>query len=82
VEYSPLIVLGLPLLLLMFFLMAVLVRVKLGHRFCFGKLRPGLKGKPVEMLKFRSMTDERDANGKLLVDSERLTRFGKFLRSF
>jgi lipopolysaccharide/colanic/teichoic acid biosynthesis glycosyltransferase len=44
-------------------------------------MRPGLHGKPFVMLKFRTMTDQRDANGELLPDDLRLTRFGKWLRS-
>ena len=45
------------------------------------KRQPGLYAKPFEMIKFRTMTDERDSDGKLLPDSVRLTHFGKFLRS-
>ena len=61
--------------------LAVLVRVKLGTPIFFRQLRPGLHGKPFTMVKFRTMTDARDASGALLPDADRLTRFGKFLRA-
>jgi lipopolysaccharide/colanic/teichoic acid biosynthesis glycosyltransferase len=57
------------------------VRLKLGTPVFFRQQRPGLHGKPFRMVKFRTMTDARDAQGNLLPDAERLTRFGKFLRS-
>ena len=60
---------------------AVLARSWLGTPVVFRQVRPGLKGQPFTILKFRTMTDARDANGRLLHDSERLTRFGRFLRS-
>lgn len=60
---------------------AVVVRWKLGRPVLFRQKRPGKDGKPFELLKFRTMTDERDERGRLLDDSERLTRFGRFLRS-
>ena len=60
---------------------AILVRVKLGTPVFFRQVRPGLNGQPFEMIKFRSMTDARDASGELLPDSERLPRFGKLLRA-
>ena len=47
----------------------------------FKQVRPGLAGKPFTMMKFRSMTDERDEQGNLLPDAVRLTKFGRFLRS-
>ena len=62
-------------------LLALLVRTKLGSPVFFRQTRPGLHGKPFEMLKFRTMTDARDAQGELLPDSERLPPFGRFLRS-
>jgi len=46
----------------------------------FKQKRPGLHGKPFTIYKFRTMTDERDGNGALLPDGERLTRIGRFLR--
>ena len=60
---------------------ALLVRVRLGYPVLFRQMRPGLHGKPFELIKFRTMSNERDAEGALLPDAERLTRFGRFLRS-
>ncbi|MEW4449562.1 sugar transferase [Qipengyuania sp. JC766] len=60
---------------------ALLVRFRLGSPVLFRQTRPGLHGKPFEILKFRTMTDGRDAQGELLPDSRRLTDFGRFLRS-
>ena len=60
---------------------ALLVRVKLGSPVLFSQLRPGYHEKIFRMYKFRSMTDERDENGKLLPDEVRLTPFGAKLRS-
>jgi len=62
-------------------IVAILVRLKLGSPVLFVQTRPGLAGKPFRMCKFRSMSDERDANGDLLPDDVRLGRFGKLLRS-
>ena len=61
--------------------LAWLVRRKLGSPVLFRQIRPGLEGKQFEMVKFRTMTDERDASGALLPDAQRLTPFGRFLRS-
>ncbi len=58
---------------------ALLVRVKLGSPVLFRQVRPGLHGNPFTIYKFRTMTDERDADGNLLPDGERLTRFGGLL---
>lgn len=60
---------------------AILVGTRLGSPVLFRQVRPGLHGKPFEMLKFRSMTNAVDSNGNLLPDSVRLTPFGRFLRS-
>lgn len=60
---------------------AILVRVKLGSPVIFKQDRPGLNGKVFELYKFRSMTDKKDEKGNLLPDEERLTHFGKVLRS-
>ena len=60
---------------------ALLVRVKLGSPVLFKQQRPGKDGRLFMMYKFRTMTDERDGEGNLLPDAERLTRFGKLLRS-
>ena len=58
-----------------------LVRRKLGSPVFFRQVRPGMNGKPFEMVKFRTMTDERGPDGQLLPDAVRLTPFGRFLRS-
>ena len=58
-----------------------LVRCKLGSPVLFRQLRPGLHGRPFRMVKFRTMTDERGADGELLPDAPRLTSFGRFLRA-
>ena len=60
---------------------ALLVRTKLGSPVLFHQERPGKDGKIFRLYKFRSMTDARDENGELLPDDERLTRFGRLLRS-
>ncbi len=60
---------------------ALLVRRWLGAPVLFTQVRPGLYGQPFKMVKFRTMTDARDAAGNLLPDADRLTRFGRFLRS-
>ena len=60
---------------------AILVRVKLGSPILFAQDRPGLNGKIFKLYKFRSMTDKKDKEGKLLPDNDRLTAFGKKLRS-
>ena len=60
---------------------AVAVRVKLGSPVIFRQKRPGLDERIFEIYKFRTMTDERDAEGNLLSDEERLTPLGQFLRS-
>ena len=57
------------------------VKKNLGSPVLFRQVRPGLYGKPFEMIKFRTMKDAVDANGQPLPDSERLTAFGKMLRS-
>ncbi|NNH34604.1 sugar transferase [Acinetobacter sp. NIPH 2377] len=57
------------------------VRKNLGSPVLFRQVRPGLHGKPFEMIKFRSMKDAVDAQGNPLPDSERLTPFGKMLRA-
>lgn len=61
--------------------LAALVRVKLGSPVLFHQERPGRHEKIFKLYKFRSMTDEKDAEGNLLPDEVRLTRFGKLLRS-
>lgn len=59
----------------------VLVRIKLGKPAIFKQQRPGKNEKIFTLYKFRTMTDEKDENGKLLHDEKRLTKFGKMLRS-
>ena len=62
-------------------IIALLVRVKLGSPIIFKQARPGLHGQIFNMVKFRSMTSETDAQGNLLPDAQRLTSFGQFLRA-
>lgn len=62
-------------------LLGLLVMVNLGSPMLFRQQRPGRYGKPFMMYKFRTMTSARDAEGRLLPDELRLTRFGRFLRS-
>lgn len=64
-----------------YLVVAFLVRVKLGSPVIFCQKRPGRDGKIFKLYKFRTMTDARDENGRLLPDEERVTRFGKALRS-
>jgi len=66
-----------PVLLALF----VMVRWKLGVPVLFRQVRPGVGGKPFKMMKFRTMTGERGADGELLPDEQRLVPFGQFLRS-
>ena len=68
-------------LLPIFFLLALLAKITIGTPIFFFQKRPGLHGKAFIMIKFRSMTNARNADGSMLLDSERLTRFGRFLRS-
>jgi sugar transferase EpsL len=62
-------------------LTALLVRIQLGGPILFRQQRPGYKGRPFHIFKFRTMTDRFAPDGSLLPDSERLTRFGRVLRS-
>lgn len=73
---TGLVLLGVPLLML-----ALVVRWKLGSPVLFSQVRPGLGGQPFTMYKFRTMTDERGPDGELLPDGQRLTTFGRLLRS-
>ncbi|OYD52104.1 sugar transferase [Acidovorax kalamii] len=75
-SFGLLLALALPLLLLW-----GLVRCKLGSPVLFRQIRPGQHGRPFMMVKFRTMTDERGADGELLPDVQRLTSFGRFLRA-
>ena len=65
----------------LYIVLALLIKIKLGGPVLFKQERPGLNGKIFTMYKFRSMTDGRDKNGKLLSDSERVTSFGRVLRA-
>jgi lipopolysaccharide/colanic/teichoic acid biosynthesis glycosyltransferase len=65
----------------LYLILAVLVRVKLGSPVLFNQARPGKDEKIFNMYKFRTMTDEKDAEGNLLPDEVRLTAFGKMLRA-
>lgn len=65
----------------LYIIVAILVRVKLGSPVLFTQPRPGKDEKIFKLYKFRTMTDARDENGKLLPDDVRLTKFGKALRS-
>ena len=66
-----------PLMLIIY----ILVRIKLGKPAIFKQERPGKDEKIFTLYKFRTMTDEKDENGNLLPDEQRLTKFGKILRS-
>lgn len=61
--------------------LAIVVKLRLGGDIFFSQLRPGLHGRPFLLLKFRSMTQERGPDGELLPDAQRLTPFGRWLRS-
>ena len=70
-------VLLLPILAMIY----ILVRILIGSPVFFRQMRPGLNGRPFLMIKFRTMTDAKDATGQYLPDADRLTKLGKFLRS-
>lgn len=76
VTTMALLLLGLPLLFLIW-----QVRCKLGSPVFFRQTRPGLHGRPFNMVKFRTMTAACGADGQLLPDADRLTPFGRFLRA-
>lgn len=63
------------------FLLAILITIKLGSPVLFRQIRPGFNALPFEMLKFRTMTESTDKDGNLIPDAQRLTNFGRFLRS-
>lgn len=65
----------------LYIILAVLVRIKLGSPVLFTQDRPGKDEKIFKLYKFRTMTDEKDANGNLLPDEVRLTKFGRLLRA-
>ena len=76
-----LVALSLPLVLPLATLIGAAVWLFIGKPLVFRQLRPGLHGRPFQLLKFRTMTDARDAAGRLLPDDQRLTAFGRLLRS-
>jgi len=76
VSAALLILLSIPLIVL-----ALVVLVQFGRPVIFTQARPGLRGKVFKLVKFRTMTNERDADGSLLPDEDRLPPFGKFLRT-
>jgi lipopolysaccharide/colanic/teichoic acid biosynthesis glycosyltransferase len=76
ISSAALLVLSVPLAVLAWF-----IRWRLGRPVLFCQARPGLQGHPFTMVKFRTMTNARGADGDLLPDSQRLTAFGRFLRS-
>ena len=65
----------------LYLIVAILVRINLGSPVLFRQKRPGKDGKIFEMYKFRSMLNAKNQDGELLPDTERLTKFGRFLRS-
>lgn len=65
----------------LYLIVAILVRINLGSPVLFRQKRPGKDGKIFEMYKFRSMSNAKNQDGELLPDTERLTKFGRFLRS-
>ena len=62
-------------------IVALLVRVNLGSPVLFRQTRPGLNGEPFGIIKFRSMSDECDSEGKLIPEADRIGRFGHFIRT-
>jgi lipopolysaccharide/colanic/teichoic acid biosynthesis glycosyltransferase len=74
-------VLGLIIILPLMFLVSLLVWIFLGIPILFRQPRPGYKGRPFVIYKFRTMTNRTGPDGNLLPDAERLTLFGRFLRS-
>jgi sugar transferase EpsL len=74
--------LGLVLISSLLLILAVLVWFNLGSPIFFKQRRPGLHGKPFDIYKFRTMTNQKDQKGRLLSDQARLTRLGRFLRAF
>jgi lipopolysaccharide/colanic/teichoic acid biosynthesis glycosyltransferase len=76
-----LVVIAAPLWVPLLLVTAAVVRIVLGTPVFFRQVRPGLHGRPFELIKFRTMTDGRDAYGAPLSDAERLTVLGRVLRS-
>ena len=65
----------------LFLVLMILARISIGSPIFFRQERAGQGQKPFYLMKFRTMTNEKDSEGNLLPDSQRLTRFGKFLRN-
>ncbi len=72
----------LPLILPALAVLGCALRLSIGSPVLFRQLRPGVFGKPFKIYKFRTMNDARDANGELLPDEFRITRIGKYIRSW
>lgn len=64
-----------------FLILILIIYIKIGAPVVFSQMRPGQDARPFLMVKFRTMTDARDSSGQLLPDADRLTDFGRFLRS-
>jgi sugar transferase EpsL len=75
------VVISAPVWLLVLGVSALVVRRRLGSPAIFAQQRPGLRGRPFTMVKLRTMTDARNAHGDLLDDAQRMTEFGRWLRS-
>lgn len=75
------VILTAPLWLPLLGVLAVVVRLKLGAPIFFRQQRPGLNEVTFDLIKFRTMTDARDGDGRLMADERRLTEFGRWLRS-
>ncbi|MDZ4739074.1 MAG: sugar transferase [Alphaproteobacteria bacterium] len=73
---------GFVFLLPVFVVLGGIVRVLLGYPLLFTQLRPGLRGQTFRIYKFRTMREVRRADGRLLPDAQRLTKLGRFMRSF
>jgi sugar transferase EpsL len=73
---------GLILISPLLLLISLLVRSRMGSPVIFTQPRPGLKGRPFNVFKFRTMREGYDSEGHLLPDEQRLTRLGRFLRAF
>jgi len=71
----------LPVVLPLILCVSLLVRCQLGRPVLFRQQRPGRRGKPFTLYKFRTMSDQKNLHGETLSDEERLTRWGRFLRS-
>ena len=74
-------VIGLIILAPLLLIISILIAIQLGRPIFFYQLRPGLNGKPFKIIKFRTLTNEKNTNGDFLPDSQRLTKLGSFLRS-